>query len=604
MPPIWLQLTRQESSSLTTKRHYAKNVANESAAKKAAHRELVRNALPTLNGITEEERNLMADDLQSKQPESMDVQPAKTPTEEKKADDKQGNERVIAPVRQPTILNCKMKDYQLRGLSWLVSLYDQGINGILADEMGLGKTLQTISLLAYLCEQEDNWGPFLVVSPKATLHNWQQEVTKFCPVLKVLPYWGSKSDRTELRKYWSHKRMYRKDSEFQVCITSYETLTTDERYFNRVKWQYMVLDEAQAIKNSSSSRWRSLLDFPCRNRLLLTGTPLQNKLSELWSLLHFIMPTVFDSHAEFADWFAKDIEGHAKNNKILDATTLSRLRTLLDPFMLRRVKRDVESEMPPKTEQLLHCVLSGRQRQLYSKVKANVSIVDLVQSVGPNGAESDRNSKLMNIVMQLRKVCNHPETFERRDPEAPYQFQQRPPPFHIPHPPSILASSSSPLPPLDVTLLTRSEIVEKAPRAIREIWETLQSRKQLLTTKYGLWNRKTISERLVESGQSGLGILRLCGGLSVSDIALITSEDYSIWNWEKRRSILEEHLRRCMHCTNSRREVIGRTKLVSLVGHIDFCYNQERGISSSVVPASFFPSKVHLLILYEGTHGF
>lgn len=338
--------------------------------------------------------------------------------------------------------------------------------------------------------------------------------------------------------------MYRKDSEFHVCITSYETLTTDERYFPRVKWQYMVLDEAQAIKNSSSSRWRSLLDFPCRNRLLLTGTPLQNKLSELWSLLHFIMPTVFDSNAEFENWFAKDIEGHAKKNTVLDASTLSRLRSLLLPFMLRRVKRDVESEMPPKTEQLLHCMLSGRQRQLYSKVKANVSIVDLVTSVGPNGAESDRNSKLMNVVMQLRKVCNHPETFERRDPESPYQFQRTPPPYHIPHPPSILVSGSAPPPPLAVTLLTRSEIVLKAPRALQEIWKSLQSRKRMLQTKYGLWNRETISERIAENGQSGLAILRLCGGLSVSDIAQITSEDCSVWNWERRRSMHEERLRR------------------------------------------------------------
>lgn len=445
-----------------------KNTANESAAKNAANKELVRSALPNLNGISAEDRKLIDEDLRNT-PDAADVKPLKDEAVEK-IPVKEGDDRVITPVRQPSILNCQMKDYQLRGLSWLVSLYDQGINGILADEMGLGKTLQTISLLAYLCEHEDNWGPFLVVSPKATLHNWQQEVTKFCPSLKVLPYWGSRSDRVELRKYWSPKRMYRKDSEFHVCITSYETLATDERYFPRVKWQYMILDEAQAIKNSASSRWRSLLDFPCRNRLLLTGTPLQNKLSELWSLLHFIMPTVFDSHAEFADWFAKDIEGHAKQNKILDATTLSRLRTLLDPFMLRRVKRDVESEMPPKTERLLHCQLSGRQRQLYSKVKANVSITDLVQSVGPNNVESDRNSKLMNIVMQLRKVCNHPETFERRDPEAPYQFQRQPPPYHIPQKHSILTTGSGPPAPLAVTLLTRSEVVEKAPRAMHEIW--------------------------------------------------------------------------------------------------------------------------------------
>lgn len=534
-----------------------KSVADESAAKLAADRDFVRDALPTLNGVSDAERNAMRTDDNAL---SAAVAPAETSNSNgvrASADSSSlanaqssappagvDGKPVVAPVRQPSILNCKMKDYQLRGLSWLVSLYDQGINGILADEMGLGKTLQTISLLAYLCEQEDNWGPFLVVSPKATLHNWQQEVTKFCPVLKVLPYWGSKTDRAELRKYWSQKRMYRRDSEFQVCITSYETLTMDEKYFHRVKWQYMVLDEAQAIKNSSSSRWKALLQFPCRNRLLLTGTPLQNKLSELWALLHFIMPQIFDSHAEFADWFSKDIEGHAKNNKILDAATLSRLRTLLDPFMLRRVKRDVESEMPPKTEMQLSCSLSGRQRQLYAKIKANVSIAELVQSVGGSGADVDRNSKLMNIVMQLRKVCNHPETFERRDPVAPYQFQRKPPPSHVPHPPSVLVSGSSPAPPLEIKFLTRADIVQVAPRAIMKIREFLRDRTAFAGTRYGIWSRTNVYAGLYASTRPRLSILRICGGMSVSDIVRCMAEDATLWNWEAKGMNADEQLRR------------------------------------------------------------
>lgn len=518
-----------------------KNVADENAAKLAANRELVRKALPNLKGVTEDEREL----LQSNELNSVDSDVAmksKEPVEIMAAKPVVENGKEISPVRQPSILNCKMKDYQLRGLSWLVSLYDQGINGILADEMGLGKTLQTISLLAYLAEEEGNWGPFLVVTPKATLHNWQQEVAKFCPVLSVLPYWGNKNDRQELRKYWVQKRMYRKDSEFHVCITSYETLTQDNHHFQRVKWQYMILDEAQAIKNSASTRWKALLDFPCRNRLLLTGTPLQNKLSELWSLLHFIMPAVFDSHAEFADWFAKDIEGHAKNNKVLDASTLLRLRTLLDPFMLRRVKRDVESEMPPKTEVILHCDLSGRQRQLYAKVKANVSIVELVQSVGGNGADVDRNSKLMNIVMQLRKVCNHPETFERRDPVAPFQFQRRPPPFHDPTPPSVLTGGTASHAPLSVTLLTRSELVITAPRATREIWESLMLRHRMLASKYGIWNGEKLREHMFAKDNSSFGVVRLCGGISVGDTLQATVDGGSVWNWERHRFMYEDQI--------------------------------------------------------------
>lgn len=456
-----------------------------------------------------------------------------------------GEKREVAAVRQPSILNCKMKDYQLRGLAWLVSLYDQGINGILADEMGLGKTLQTISFLAYLCEQEDNWGPFLVVSPKATLHNWQQEITKFCPSLKVLPYWGNKNERNELRKYWSHKRMYRKDSEFQVCVTSYETLTVDEKYFSRVKWQYLVLDEAQAIKNSNSTRWRALLQFPCRNRLLLTGTPLQNKLSELWSLLHFIMPTIFDSHAEFADWFAKDIEGHAQNNKILDASTLARLRTLLDPFMLRRVKRDVESEMPPKTEVQLPCTLSARQRQLYASIKANISPEELIRAIGGSGEHqdnSDRNSKLMNLVMQLRKVCNHPETFERRVPQSPFQFQAPSPPSHVAPPPTVLAGTESAAP-LDITIICRSELVITMPRQLKEVESELSKLPLLIQRLYGLWSRRRLAEHMYHN-RSYVSVGRLSDGVSISELNNVMESGIEPWEWRRGGPQVDEEITR------------------------------------------------------------
>jgi len=177
------------------------------------------------------------------------------------------------------MLMAQLKEYQLKGLNWLATLYEQGINGILADEMGLGKTVQSISLLAYLAETHDIWGPFLVVAPLSTLHNWQQELTRFVPSLKALPYWGNVKDRATLRKFWSKKEIsYNKDASFHVLITSYQLVTQDQQYFQRVKWQYMILDEAQNIKNASSVRWKTLLGFHCRNRLLLTGTPIQNNM--------------------------------------------------------------------------------------------------------------------------------------------------------------------------------------------------------------------------------------------------------------------------------------------------------------------------------------
>ncbi|KAH7883708.1 SNF2 family N-terminal domain-containing protein [Phlebopus sp. FC_14] len=326
-------------------------------------------------------------------------------------------------IKQPTMLMAQLKEYQLKGLNWLATLYEQGINGILADEMGLGKTVQSISLIAYLAEVHDIWGPFLVVAPASTLHNWQQEITRFVPGLKALPYWGNVKDRTTLRKFWSKKEIsYDKDAPFHVLITSYQLVTQDQQYFQRVKWQYMILDEAQNIKNASSVRWKTLLGFQCRNRLLLTGTPIQNSMQELWALLHFIMPSLFDSHDEFNEWFSKDIENAAENKgSKLNEHQLRRLHMILKPFMLRRVKRHVQNELSEKIEVDIYVDLSSRQRALYRALIANVSVVDLLEKAA-NIGDADSARSLMNLVMQFRKVCNHPELFERADVVAPFSF--------------------------------------------------------------------------------------------------------------------------------------------------------------------------------------
>ncbi|KII93253.1 hypothetical protein PLICRDRAFT_99487 [Plicaturopsis crispa FD-325 SS-3] len=336
-------------------------------------------------------------------------------------------------VTQPQMLHAQLKEYQLKGLNWLATLYEQGINGILADEMGLGKTIQSISLLAHLAEKHDIWGPFLVVAPASTLHNWQQELTRFVPQLKSLPYWGNVKDRATLRKFWSKKEIsYNKDAPFHVLITSYQLVTQDQQYFQRVKWQYMILDEAQNIKNSASVRWKTLLGFHCRNRLLLTGTPIQNSMQELWALLHFIMPSLFDSHDEFNEWFSKDIENAAENKgSKLNEHQLRRLHMILKPFMLRRVKRHVQNELSDKIEKDVYVDLSARQRGLYKSLLANVSVTDLLEKAA-NIGDADSARSLMNLVMQFRKassanmrrlaVCNHPELFERADVVAPFSF--------------------------------------------------------------------------------------------------------------------------------------------------------------------------------------
>jgi DNA helicase INO80 len=324
-------------------------------------------------------------------------------------------------IQQPKMLTCQLKEYQVKGLNWLVNLYEQGINGILADEMGLGKTVQSISVMSYLAENHNIWGPFLVIAPSSTLHNWQQEIAKFVPTLKVLPYWGSAKDRKVLRKFWDRKHItYRKESAFHVLVTSYQLVVQDSQYFQKIRWQYMILDEAQAIKSSSSSRWKSLLGFHCRNRLLLTGTPIQNNMQELWALLHFIMPTLFDSHDEFSDWFSKDIESHAQSNTKLNEDQLKRLHMILKPFMLRRIKKHVQKELGDKIELDVFCDLTYRQRAYYSNLRNKISLMDLVEKAAI-GDDND-TATLMNLVMQFRKVCNHPDLFERADTKSPFSF--------------------------------------------------------------------------------------------------------------------------------------------------------------------------------------
>lgn len=322
-------------------------------------------------------------------------------------------------IKQPKMLTCQLKEYQLKGLNWLANLYEQGINGILADEMGLGKTVQSISLMAYLAEVHDIWGPFLVIAPASTLHNWQQEISKFVPTLKALPYWGNVKDRAVLRKFWNRKQIsYNRDAPFHVLVTSYQLVVSDEKYFQRVKWQYMILDEAQAIKSSSSIRWKTLLGFNCRNRLLLTGTPVQNSMQELWALLHFIMPSLFDSHDEFSEWFSKDIESHAEQKGTLNEHQLRRLHMILKPFMLRRIKKNVQNELGDKIEIDVFCDLSARQKMLYRGLRANISVAELMDRATSNDEAGLKS--LMNLVMQFRKVCNHPELFERADVRAPF----------------------------------------------------------------------------------------------------------------------------------------------------------------------------------------
>lgn len=235
-----------------------------------------------------------------------------------------------------------------------------------------------------------------------------------------MPYWGNLKDRKTLRKFFNPLNLYTKNSPFHVCVTSYQFIVQDQKTFKKVNWQYMILDEAHSIKNVNSIRWNTLLEFSCRNKLLLTGTPIQNSMSELWALLHFIMPNLFNSHDHFQEWFSKDIEAHSQEKGELNQEQLQRLHKILKPFMLRRIKKDVENEIGPKTEIEINCEMNSKQLLLYNSIRKKLNNISDLFSLTDSKLKVDN---LMNLVMQLRKVCNHPELFERKIGKIPFNFR-------------------------------------------------------------------------------------------------------------------------------------------------------------------------------------
>ncbi|KAF9175630.1 hypothetical protein BGX21_006970 [Mortierella sp. AD011] len=269
-------------------------------------------------------------------------------------------------ARQPKLVTGGvLRDYQLEGVEWMVSLYENGLNGILADEMGLGKTLQTISFLAYLREK-GIWGPFLVVAPLSTLANWVIEFERFVPGIPVELYHGTPEEREHKRNH----KLKKLDFTFPIIVTSYEIVIRDRKYLSRYQWKYIIVDEGHRLKNMDCKLIRELKSYHSANRMLLTGTPLQNNLSELWSLLNFLLPEIFDDREGFQEWFDfSDINAKEGQERILGEESQSGIVTslhhILKPFLLRRVKTDVEHSLPKKKEYLLYAPLTPVQKEWY-----------------------------------------------------------------------------------------------------------------------------------------------------------------------------------------------------------------------------------------------
>ncbi|XP_069834431.1 SWI/SNF-related matrix-associated actin-dependent regulator of chromatin subfamily A containing DEAD/H box 1 isoform X2 [Dendropsophus ebraccatus] len=301
-------------------------------------------------------------------------------------------------VQQPSILSKSLvlKPYQKIGLNWLALLHKHKVNGILADEMGLGKTVQAIAFLAHLY-MNGNLGPHLVVVPASTLDNWVREFNHWCPDLDILLYYGSQDERKHLRYDILNKVI-----DFNVIVTTYNCAISsaeDRSLFRRLKLNYAVFDEGHMLKNMSSIRYQHLMTLNAKNRLLLTGTPVQNNLLELMSLLNFVMPHMFSSStSEIKRMFSSKAKS-TDEQSTFEKERIAHAKLIMKPFILKRVKSEVLKQLPPKQDHIKFCQMSKKQQQLYDDL-----MIKLKRSIeGP-----EKNSELCNVMMHLRKMANHP----------------------------------------------------------------------------------------------------------------------------------------------------------------------------------------------------
>ncbi|KAM7524166.1 hypothetical protein LguiA_014068 [Lonicera macranthoides] len=311
----------------------------------------------------------------------------------------------------PLLTGGKLKPYQLKGVKWLISLWQNGLNGILADQMGLGKTIQTIGFLAHL-KGNGLDGPYMVIAPLSTLSNWVNEISRFVPSINSVIYHGDKKERDEIRRKHMPKTIGPK---FPIVITSYEVAMNDaKKHLRHYNWKYLVVDEGHRLKNSQCKLLKELKYLPVENKLLLTGTPLQNNLAELWSLLNFILPDIFSSHEEFESWF--DLSGKCNNDTRKEemeekrrTQVVAKLHGILRPFLLRRMKEDVELSLPRKKEIILYATVTEHQKNFQDHL-VNKTLEEYLREKVDTGRGV--KGKLNNLMIQLRKNCNHPDLLE------------------------------------------------------------------------------------------------------------------------------------------------------------------------------------------------
>ncbi|KAM7391655.1 hypothetical protein PAMP_022326 [Pampus punctatissimus] len=313
-----------------------------------------------------------------------------------------GSFRTTSSTRSPApfLLHGSLREYQQIGVDWLGNLYKKQLNGILADETGLGKTVQTVAYMAHLAGQEGIWGPHLIVVRTCKLLNWEVEFKRWCPGLKILLYLGNKRERRSLRVWWGEV------NSFHVCVTSYKLLMKDQSHFLRRRWRHLVLDEVQLIKNMTEKHWETVFALRSEQRILLINTPLQNTLKELWTMIHFLMPGITRPYSDFP------VKAGTDQNQDYCHKLVIRLHRMIQPFILRRSKRDVEKQLPKKYEHILKCRLSSRQKSLYEDI--------LTQPGAQEALKTGHFVSVLQVLMQLQRVCNHPELVSPRETSSSY----------------------------------------------------------------------------------------------------------------------------------------------------------------------------------------
>ncbi|CAG2107895.1 unnamed protein product [Medioppia subpectinata] len=316
----------------------------------------------------------------------------------------------LTALEQPKIINSEMKlsHYQLIGLNWLALMYKKGINCILADEMGLGKTIQVIAFFAYLRERKSVKGPHLVIVPSSTLENWSREFQTWCPDIKLLLYYGSQDERALIREQIS-----RHDIEFDVILTTYNIAQTpgDKSLFKKSKFKYCVFDEAHYLKNIKSTRYMALMNLKAKHRLLLTGTPLQNNLVELMSLLIFTMPHMFSGKTDQIKTlftYTNVCKDNAHRISYIKER-IEQAKKIMKPFVLRRLKSEVLQELPAKIDHILTVPMNADQELKYADLIENYTREIKYKKITFEDSDSEEKFKSGNgMLMNLRKVANHP----------------------------------------------------------------------------------------------------------------------------------------------------------------------------------------------------